>query len=129
MSEFDQTKPGLLYYLTVITDDGDTLYKISITNLTIEKRFPTLDRARIRIVKRWLFDVGRDAAERKAAVLNYFAGERYYGPDVLVGAGNTELFTHDILRLDNQNREYSQPVVDSDANLISLPVQRGINFR
>ncbi|MET0105530.1 MAG: DUF723 domain-containing protein [Sedimenticola sp.] len=128
VSGFDQTKPGLLYYLAVTTDVGDTLYKIGITNLTIEKRFPTLDLARIRIIKRWFFDVGRDAAEREEAILNHFAGDRYYGPDVLVGSGNTELFTHDILRLDKQSREYSEPVVDADASLISRPVQHGFKL-
>lgn len=52
-SGFDQTKPGLLYYIAVTTNDGDTLYKIGITNLTIERRFPTLDRVRMRIIKIW----------------------------------------------------------------------------
>ena len=38
------------------------------------------------------------------------------GTDILVGAGNTELFTHDVLGLDRRDDEHGQPVVDEDAN-------------
>ena len=36
--------------------------------------------------------------EREAEILSQYAGDKYYGPDLLVGAGNSELFTHDIFR-------------------------------
>lgn len=126
---FDQTKPGLLYYVAVTTDDGDTLYKIGITNLSTERRFPTLDRARMRTIKTWQFDVGRVAAEREAEILSQFDGDRYHGSDVLVGAGNTELFTHDILGLYNGEHEHVQSAVDAEANLISRQIQRDFGFR
>jgi len=129
VSGFDQTKPGLLYYLVVTTDDGDTLYKIGITNLTVDKRFPTLDLARIRIVITWQFEVGRDAAEREIEILNQFYWARYHGTAVLVGDGNTELFTHDVLGLDSRGNEHVQAVVDADANLISRTIQRDFGFR
>lgn len=128
LSGFDQTKPGLLYYIAVKTNDGKTLYKIGITNLSIERRFPTIDRARIRVVKIWRFDIGRYAAEREADIISQFARHRYYGPDILVGSGNTELFTKDILGLDNECHESSRAVVDSEANLISRPIQLDFNF-
>lgn len=105
LSGFDQTKPGLLYYIAVTTNDGDMLYKIGITNLSIERRFPAIDRARIRVVKIWRFVVGRNAAERETVILNQFAGDRYYGPNILVGAGNTELFTCDVLGLDKEDHK------------------------
>jgi len=97
---FDQTKPGLLYYLAVLTDDGETLYKIGITNLTVENRFPSADLARIRVVKTWPFEIGAKAAEREIFILRRFVDDRYVGRDVLVGAGNTELFVRDVLDLD-----------------------------
>ena len=128
VSGFDQTKPGLLYYIAVTTDDGDTRYKIGITNLSVERRFPTLDLARIRIVKTWQFAIGHDAAEREAEILSQFSGGRYYGPDILVGAGNTELFTHDVLGLDKRDHEHGQSAVDAEANLISRPIQRDFGF-
>ena len=96
---FNPSEPGLLYYIAVTTDDGDTRYKIGITNYTVEKRFLGADMARIRIVKTWRYAIGRFAAEREAEILRQYAGDKYYGPDILK-IGNSELFTHDILGLD-----------------------------
>lgn len=128
VSGFDQTKPGLLYYVAVSTDEGDTRYKIGITNLSVEKRFPNEDLARIRIVKVWQFDVGHHAAEREAEILYQFAGDRYLGPDILAGAGNSELFTHDILGLDVKDNGQDLPTVDANANLTSRQNQRELDF-
>ncbi len=125
---FNPSKPGLLYYLAITTDDGETRYKIGITNLSVEKRFPAADLARIRVVKIWRFAEGRVAAERESEILSQFAGDRYYGPRLLVGAGNTELFTHDILGLDRGDNTHDQLAVDVDANLVSRQFQRGFDF-
>lgn len=127
-SGFDQTEPGMLYYLAVTRDDGGTLYKIGITNLTVEKRFPTPDLNRIRIVKTWKFAVGRNAAEREAEILSHFSGDLYQGPDILVGSGNTELFTCDVLGLDMQVQGYCHSAVDAGGNLIFRPRQLRFDF-
>ncbi len=110
------------------SDDGDTRYKIGITNLSVERRFLVVDRARIRIVETWQFEVGHDAAEREAEILSQFTGDRYYGTDILVGAGNTELFTHDVLGLDRRDDEHGQPAIDEDANLTSRQIQSDFGF-
>ena len=102
VSGFDQTKPALLYYLAVVTDSDETLYKIGITNLTVHKRFPTVDLARIRVIKTWSYEIGAEAAKREIAVLREYADDLYTGIDVLVGAGNTELFVRDVLELDTE---------------------------
>ena len=102
VSGFDQTKPALLYYLAVMTDSDETLYKIGITNLTVQKRFPSVDLARIRVIKTWLYELGAEAAKREIAVLREYADDLYTGIDVLVGAGNTELFVRDVLELDTK---------------------------
>jgi hypothetical protein len=128
-SGFDQTKPGILYYVAVLSDDGETLYKIGITNLSVKRRFPALDLERIRMVKTWQFAIGRLAAEREIEILCQFSGDRYRGPDILAGAGNTELFTRDILGLDKQDQNLVQSVVDTDANLIGRPRQLGFDFQ
>jgi len=125
---FNPKKTALLYYLAITTDCGNTRYKIGITNLSIEKRFRGRDLARIRVIKVWRFDVGLDAAEREAEILNQFAKDRYYGPRLLVGAGNTELFTRDVLGLDTGNHSQKQLVIDADANLISSQHQRSFDF-
>ena len=97
---FNPSEPGSLYYVAVTTDDGDTRYKIGITNRTVEERFYGPDLARIRIVKTWRYAIGRVAKERESEILHQYRRDKYYGPDILVSAGNTELFTHDILGLD-----------------------------
>lgn len=127
-SGFKPGLPGLLYYLAVTTDDGDRLYKIGITNLSIIRRFPTQDLARIRIVKLWRFDVGLLAAAREAEILSQFARYRYCGPAILVGAGNTELFTHDVLGLDRKAHEDGQAAVDAQARVRGRPVQLDFDF-
>ena len=100
-SGFNPSLPGLLYYIAVKTDNAQTLYKIGITNLSVHRRFPTVDRERIRVVRLWHFDVGADAASREREVLKEFERFKYNGPKVLVGAGDSELFTNDVLGLDN----------------------------
>jgi hypothetical protein len=127
-SGFDQTKPALLYYIAVKTDGGETLYKIGITNLTIQHRFPMPDRARIRVVKKWRFKEGYHAAKCEAEIIRQFARYRYRGPAILVGSGNTELFTIDILDLDKKYHGFIQAAVDSEANLTSQPMQLKFGF-
>jgi hypothetical protein len=105
VSGFDQTKAALLYYLAVQTDNGETLYKIGITNLTVHKRFPSVDLVRIRVIKTWSYEIGAQAAKREIAVLREFADDLYTGIDVLVGAGNTELFVRDVLELDDEKNK------------------------
>jgi len=125
---FNPSKPGLLYYLAITADDGELCYKIGITNLTIEERFRGTDLSRIRIVMIWHFDIGGDAAEREAIILHQFARDRYYGPRLLVGAGNTELFTHDVLDLDNGDHKHDQSIIDAYANLVSKQAQAKFDF-
>lgn len=128
LSGFDQTKPGLLYYIAIKTNNGEHLYKIGITNLSIEQRFPPADRTRIRVVMIWRFDVGQHAVEREAIILSRFVRDKYIGPPILVGGGNTELFTRDVLCLDKKYNALSHELVESEGNLISRPVQLDFRF-
>ena len=102
---FNPTEPCVLYYIAVTTDDGDTRYKIGITKNSVQNRYPGPDLARIRIIKTWRYAIGRSAAEREAEILRQYAGDRYFGPDILLRGGNSELFTHDILGLDRCDEE------------------------
>lgn len=110
LSGYDQTKPGTLYYLAVLTDNNETLYKIGITNLTVEKRFPNADLARIRTIRTWSFKEGKVAAKRELDILKEYSDDLYCGPDILIGSGNTELFVRDVLQLDldGDTQEYKQ---------------------
>tara|TARA_B100000795_G_C22654104_1_gene381453 strand:- start:307 stop:750 length:444 start_codon:yes stop_codon:yes gene_type:complete len=73
ISGFDQTKPGMMYYLAVKTDDEQTRYKIGITNYSAEKRFPALNLSRIRIVKIWEYAEGKEAVDRENPILHQFS--------------------------------------------------------
>ena len=123
---FNPNKPALLYYVAISTDNGETLYKIGITNLSVEYRYQGVDLSRVRVIKSWYFDKGLEARQRESEILNQFKVDRYNGPLILVRGGNTELFTHDVLGLDKG--EHSESVVDADANLISRLFQRSFDF-
>ena len=99
-SGFDMSKPGLLYYLKVTADDGTTLYKIGITNLTVAQRFLATDLAKIKVIALVEYVIGRDAYNEEQKILAQYKEYKYQGPKVL-SSGNTELFIKDILEKDN----------------------------
>ena len=67
----------------------------------MEKRFPVLDRQRMRIVKLWRFECGAEAVKIERDILTEFKEFKYKGVNVLIGAGNAELFKKDVLNLDD----------------------------
>lgn len=94
---FSANKPGILYYLKI--GEG-SVYKIGITNKSVEERFPS-EMSKIKIIKTWLYADGLEAYEMEQRVLNEFKDSSYTGPELLK-SGNTELFEWDVLGLDNQ---------------------------
>lgn len=97
---FDHNLPALLYYIAINLDDGKILYKIGITNHSVEQRFPVRDRAKIRIVKLWRFEKGTEAEKFESDILVEFNEFKYTGPKIF-RKGNTEIFTKDVLALDD----------------------------
>lgn len=93
---FDQTKPAILYYLKITTDDGKVLYKIGITNRTVNERFRIRDLNKIEVVKQEEFAIGLDALVKETEIKRKFKQFKYKGPNIL-SSGNTELFTKNIL--------------------------------
>lgn len=89
---FDQTKPGILYYLSI--NNGEA-FKIGITNRTVKERFKS-DMQYITILKEWNFSIGRQAYDKEQQILKEFKQFKYEGPDLLK-SGNTELFSIDVL--------------------------------
>lgn len=97
---FDGTKPTILYYLRIDTDLCEyPLYKIGITNRTVNERFNLTDLNKITIVSTIKYSSGQEAREKEQQILKEFKHHRYKGPDLL-SSGNTELLTADILGLD-----------------------------
>jgi len=91
---FDKNKPGTLYYLEVVTVSG-TLWKIGITNRTIDERFTAKDLLSITVVYQHTFKSGKDASDLEKLLLKEYKHLQYDGAKVLRD-GNTELFTSDI---------------------------------
>ena len=99
-SGIDVNAPGILYYIR-IAKRGDTLWKIGITNRTVQKRFVGSDMRAITVIKTWRYECLQAALDRETAILNEFARYRYAGKrKVLSRDGNTEIFTRDVLGLD-----------------------------
>jgi len=96
-SGFDPSKPAILYYLKFDTDRGP-LWKIGITNRTLEERFRE-EKTPFEMIKQWQYDDGSEALARETEILSTFKQHKYNGPAVLRD-GNTELFENDILCLE-----------------------------
>lgn len=102
ISGFDPAKPAILYYLKLTTDDGQILYKIGITNRTINERFNLTDLSKIEILKQKLYPIGQDACTLEQKLLKMYSQYKYVGPKILE-SGNTELFIEDVLTLYHDN--------------------------
>ena len=96
---FDQSIPAIMYYLRVTPHNADALYKIGITNKTVDDRFSNNDLDKIDVVRTWGFDTGSDARDCEANILAKYVDHKYTGDHVL-NSGNTELFTRDVMGLD-----------------------------
>lgn len=95
---FDQNKPGILYYLKITTDNNKVLYKIGITNRSVNERFELKDLKKIEIVKQFEFEIGTAALNLETEIKRKYKKYKYKGPPVLQD-GNSELFTKDVLAL------------------------------
>lgn len=95
-------KPHIAYYIKV--DDanvGYPLYKVGITAQSVRKRFSRIgDWEKITVLDTRIFETGSSAYEYEQKVLKDFGKYKYKGKRVLNSKGNTELFTTDILGLD-----------------------------
>jgi len=99
-SGFRLNKPAILYYLRVKYNSED-LWKIGVTNRTIEERFAGQDIDKITTVKIWKFEKGIEAYNLEQEILESHMPDLYCGTDKPLEAGNTELFTRDVLGLDS----------------------------
>ena len=99
---FQPNIPGYLYYLKVTTEDNQVLYKIGITNRTVNERFNLIDLNKIEIIKQKLYEKGQDALDWETKLKREYKQYQYKGPNVLE-SGNTELFTEDIIAMWENN--------------------------
>ena len=97
---FNPEKPGILYYLRIEHPDYPTLWKVGVTNDTIEWRFRQ-DMKYITALNEEYFSIGKYAYEKEQQILKaYYDARVCRGEKPLSREGNTELFYEDILGLD-----------------------------
>jgi hypothetical protein len=99
LTGYDPNKPGYLYYLRV-SDNSDVYWKIGITNIGLKGRFRPADRELIEVLYCHLFDDGFVAQKAERNILDMFSEYRAENVNLL-RAGNTELFTKDVLQMDH----------------------------
>lgn len=95
---FNPNKPATLYYLRIDSEHGP-LWKVGITNRTVEARFK-LNLRQITVIMTRQYLLGFLAREVEQEILSKYKHLRYKGPEVLCTGGNTELFVEDVLGLD-----------------------------
>ncbi len=95
---FDKNKSAILYYLSI--NNGEA-YKIGITNRTIKDRFKGSDLKKIKVLKIWEYKLGADAFRKEQGILKKYKNHKWDGISLLM-VGNTELFSVDVLGLDNE---------------------------
>lgn len=100
---FSLDQPAILYYLKISQPDKDPLYKIGITNKTVEYRFRSKrDLEKITTLKTWYYSRGEIARGMEQSVLTDFSKDRYQGVRVLE-TGNTESAYFKLWNLDRPN--------------------------
>lgn len=102
MSGFKTNKPAILYYIKFYIANELPLYKIGITNRTVEDRLQGLNANNgfiATIIKEIWFENGAEALDLEKQLHQEFKEHRYLG-DAILRNGNTELFVTDVLNYD-----------------------------
>jgi len=98
-SGFDKTKPSILYYLKIRTGSG-FIYKIGITNRSIEERYSNDEMNLIFDYQEWCRPDGFDIYKREQDIRNkYKRYELSSKDDYPLLSGWTECFDRDVLEL------------------------------
>lgn len=93
---FNPAKSAYLYYIK-INRDGQSVYKIGATNLSVEERFKNESNLTFELIFKKHYKLGSDALKKEKYYLEKFKSLKYSGEKVLK-AGNSELFKEDIFK-------------------------------
>ena len=99
MSGFKYDEPSIFYYIKINNLIGHPLYKIGITNRSVESRYRN-ERNEFETILEAKFSKGINAWKLEQALKRAFAKYAYTGESILDSGGDSELFTRDILNLD-----------------------------
>lgn len=95
-SGFNTKKSGVLYYLKIPgTKKYPTLYKIGITNNSVERRYTKKVRLKFIIIFEQFYEKGLEAFNTEQRLIKLNSDLKYTGPPVLY-FGHTELFSYNI---------------------------------
>jgi len=83
--------PGYLYILKIITD-SEIVYKVGITNHSVEERFTPKELLNVSVLHYEYFNVGKNAYIKEQEILKRMKQYKYFGVP-LFKKGNTELLT------------------------------------
>lgn len=93
---FDRKKPGILYYLKFRDME---IYKIGITNRSIDNRFLKKERDLFEVISTEYFENGDECYLKEQELHDKYKEYKYTGSPLLV-SGNTELYSCDVLNLE-----------------------------
>jgi len=91
-----KNKPTTLYYIKIF----NAFYKIGITSRNVKTRFAG-ELHKIKVINETIFSNRSQALNKERQIKIENKQFRYYGIQLLKRTGNTEIFTKDILNLDN----------------------------
>ena len=90
---FQPMKPAILYYFKIMD-----VWKIGITNYTLEDRYYKRDRDKMSEIKTWNYELGADALSAEKHIKEMYKEYLYKGPTPFTdGTGTTECFIIDIM--------------------------------
>ena len=96
---FNKSKPGILYYLSI--NNGEC-YKIGITNLSVSERYTKTELEKITLIEEVYHENGEEAYIKEQDILKKYKKYQYTTTKPLI-AGNTELFSCDLLNIKENN--------------------------
>jgi predicted nucleic acid-binding Zn-ribbon protein len=96
---FQLAKSAITYYIRISAPCG-YLYKIGVTNLTVKQRYRA-ESVKVDVVEIWSFKTGAEALQLETEILQKNEAHRYEGPMIFRYCKNDEIFTRDVLGLDN----------------------------
>ena len=89
-----------VYYIR-IEKNQKRLWKIGVTSNNLDQRYRVADRRKIFAIRSWHYATREEAEAVEREILAEFANDAYHGCRVLKSGGDSELFTRDVLELDN----------------------------
>ncbi len=92
-------RPATLYYVR-LWDESKTYYKIGVTNNTPKHRLKNCGK-QYKVLLEKQYETGREAEAAEQMILEEYKESKALAPKWLKTGGNTELFKHDILLLDD----------------------------